>query len=422
MSVLRSVLGTCVILLAAMTVAVTGCNEKNPKAVATPPAVVMVSKPIERKVTDYQVFTARTQAVQSVDIKARVTGFLTKLCFKDGDEVKENQVLFEIDDRPYKAALDMAKANLEFTKAALIKSQAEYEIGIAVQKQDKGAISEQDLVKRLGSRDESKASVDKAKAALENAQLNFDWCKVTSPLSGRINRHFVDVGNLVSQDVTLLTNIVSLKPTWAYFDVDQNTALRFGVEVKEGKVKSPRKVALPVTMTVTSNPERFEGIIDFISNQLDANTGSIRVRAAFPNENDQLLAGLFGRVTVPMSSPHPALLVLDRAIGTDQGKKYILVVNDKNEVEYRPVEVRQLHGAGLREVLSVLKMNEPDASGKDVTKEVEVLKPTDRIIVEGMQRARPGATVDPRPVDMLTLLNDSQSGAGAAKKSATTSK
>src|SRR5262249_55803714 len=153
------------------------------------------------------------------------TGYLTKILFKDGDDVKDGQVLFQIDDRPYKAALDQAKAALDFNKAALGKNQANYDIGLAVAKQQKGAISEQELTKRLGARDESKAGVEQAEAALENAQLNYDWCKVTSPITGRANTHFVDIGNIVTKDTTTLTNLVSLKPMWAYFDVDQRTAL-----------------------------------------------------------------------------------------------------------------------------------------------------------------------------------------------------
>src|SRR5262249_16477961 len=175
-------------------------------------------------------------------------------------------------------------------------------------------------------------SVDKAKASLENAQLNFDWCKVTSPLDGRINRHFVDVGNLVSQDVTLLTNIVSLKPTWAYFDVDQNTADRYQKLVQEGKVKAARTSEIAVEMGIGADQTfPIPGIIDFYSNQLDPNTGSIRLRAVFSDPKKDLIAGLFARIRVPISEPHPALLVLDAAIGTNQGQKYILVVNDKKE-------------------------------------------------------------------------------------------
>jgi RND family efflux transporter MFP subunit len=392
------------LLLAVLPLAGAGCDLKDPAVAQTPPTVVQVSKPVERKVTDYQVFTARTEAVQSVDIKSRVTGYLTKILFKDGDEVKEGSVLFEIDDRPYKATLDQARANVEVAKAALVKAQAEYDIGLAVQKQDPGAISVQELTKRLGSRDEAKANVDKSKAVLESAQLNYDWCKITAPLTGRINRHLVNIGDLVSQDVTLLTNIVSLRPIWAYFDVDQNTMRRYQELVAKGTVKSARETQIPVQMGVGAEKTfPIMGVIDFLSNQVDPNTGSVRLRAVFPNDDKSpLLAGLFTRVRVPVNAPHDALLVSELAIGTNQGQKFLLLVNQKNEVEYRAVELGQLHD-GLREVLRTRRLTETDAHGKETTKEVEVLSANDRVIVNGLQRVRPGATVDPKLVDMQTL-------------------
>jgi len=412
-----------VLLLTILALVAAGCDEKHPHAVETPPPVVEVAQPVERTVSDYQVFTARTQAVQSVDVKARVTGYLTRINFKDGDLVKEGDVLFQIDDRPYKAALDQAKgtleaakASLDVAKAALVKNQADYDIGLNVQKQDKGAISEQEITRRLGARDEAKASVAQANGsiaqatgALENAQLNYDWCKVTAPVGGRATRHLVDVGNMVNQNATTLVNVVSLKPMWAYINVDQNTARRVQALVREGKIKSFREGEVPVDMGVSVGSEQsfpIAGAIDYVSNQLDPNTGTIQVRSVFPNENEALIAGAFARIRVPLTAPHPALLVNDRAIGTDQGQKFVLVVNDKDEVEYRPVEVGQLHD-GLREVLRFRTITEAGADGKDVTKQVEILEATDRLIVNGLQRVRPGDKVDPRPVNMQTLLSKS---------------
>jgi RND family efflux transporter MFP subunit len=408
------------IILAAGFLAAAGCDQKHPQAVGTPPALVLVSRPLERNVTDYQVFTARTQAVQSVDLKARVSGFLTKILFKDGADVKEGEILFQIDDRPYKASLDQAnaalshaKANLDLAKAALVKAQADYDIGLNVRKQEQSAISEQEIAKRLGARDEAKANIDvatagigQAQAALEMAQLNYSWCKVTAPISGRATRHLVDAGDMVSQGVTVLDNIVSLKPVWAYFNVDQNTAQQVQVLVREGKIKSPRKGEIPVGMNVeVGNEESFPiaGTIDYVSNQLDPNTGSIQVRAVFPNKDGTLVAGLFARIRVPIAAPHDALLVNDRAIGTDQDKRFIVVVNDKNEVERRIVEVGQLHD-GLREVYRFRTVMEPGPDGKVVTRKVEVLKQTDWLVVEGLMRARSGDKVEPRHVDMQTLL------------------
>jgi multidrug efflux system membrane fusion protein len=401
------------LVLAVTALSAASCVERDPKPVTLPPPAVSVARPLEREVIDHQIFTARTQAVDNVEVKARVTGYLMKIDFKDGDEVNADKVLFEIDDRPYKAALDKAKADLEIARAALVKNQAFYDIGLNVQKESKAAISAQELERRKGARDESVGSVKQAEAVLENAQLNFDWCKVAAPINGRINRHFVGIGNLVSQDVTVLTNIVALKPMWAYFDVDQNTALHYQRLVKEGEVKAARATEIPVDMALGADAAfSTAGVIDFISNQLDPNTGSIRLRAVFPNKDGSLMAGLYARVRVPISAPHQALLVADAAIGTNQGQKFILVVNDKDEVEYRPVDVGQVHN-DLREVQRNRRVVDTDAQGRDVVKEVEVLKPTDRIIVDGLQRVRPDMKVDPKPVNMLTLLPE-----GSDKKSA----
>jgi multidrug efflux system membrane fusion protein len=410
-----------ILFLAAGFLAAAGCDQKHPQAAQTPPPVVLVSRPVERKdVTDYQVFTARTQAEQSVDIKARVSGYLTKILVQDGADVKEGDVLFQIDDRPYKAALDQAKATLSHAKASLdlanatlVKAQADYDIGRAVQKQQKGAISEQEIVKREGARDEAKANIDVAKASIEQAeatlelaQQNYDWCKLTAPISGRATRHLVNKGDMVTQGVTVLNNIVSLKPVWAYFNVDQNTAQQVQVLISEGKLPSPRKGEIPVGMNVeVGNDEAFPiaGTIDYASNQLDPNTGSIQVRAVFPNEDETLVAGLFARIRVPIAAPHDALLVNDRAIGTDQGQRFVVVVNDKNEVERRMVEVGQLHD-GLREVYRFRTVMEPGPNGNTGSRKAEVLKPTDWLVVEGLMRARAGAKVEPKHVDMLTLL------------------
>ncbi len=394
-----------VVLLAALTLGLAGCEDRKPELATLPPPAVMVATPVEREVTDYQVFTVRTEAMQSVDIKARVTGYLEEIKFKDGADVKKGDVLFQIDDRPYKAALDEAKANVAYAKAALVEAEANYQIGMNVRKANPAAISEQEINQRLGARDEAAASVLQAEASVESAQLNFDWCTVAAPIDGRIDRHFVDVGNLVSQDVTSLTNIVTISPIWAYFDVDQNTALDVEKLIAAGKMKSARDTTINVALSLGQEATfPIAGTIDFVSNQLDPNTGSLRVRAVFPNEDGVIGSGMFGRVRVPIGQAHDALLVLDEAIGTNQGQKYVLVVNDENKVEYRAVEVGQVQD-GLREVNRYRSITEPGQNNADSTRQVEVLQPSDRIIVQGLQRVRPGAPVSPQLVDMLTLMN-----------------
>jgi len=203
-----------------------GCRKHEVKPVELPPPVVEAALPIEREVTDFQVFTARTQATQSVEVRPRVTGYLTKIDFKDGEEVAADRVLFEIDDRPYVAAVEQAKGLLELATAALMRAQAELDIGLQTQRNSPGAVSKLDLARRQGSRDDAAGSVETAKGALDQEELNLGSCKVTAPIAGRTDRHFVDVGSLITQNTATLTNIVSLKPIWAYFDVDENTVLR----------------------------------------------------------------------------------------------------------------------------------------------------------------------------------------------------
>ena len=202
-----------------------GCSKKTGETKEAPPQTVTVSKPIQREITDYVDFTGRTDAIFNTEIRPRVTGYLTAMPFKEGALVKKDQVLFNIDDRPYKAALDMAKASLEVAKASLVKAQADYDIGLNVQKQSAGAISQQELNKRQGARDEALGQVDRAKADLENAQLNFDWCKVQSPTDGQVGRYQFTLGNLVNQNQSVLTSVVSQDPMYVYFDVDENNML-----------------------------------------------------------------------------------------------------------------------------------------------------------------------------------------------------
>jgi len=428
------------LLLAVFLGAAGGCQDKHPTPVGTPPPIVEVARPKEMEVTDFQVFVARTAAEYSVDVKPRVTGFLTEIRFKDGDTVQKDQVLFVIDKRPYKNDLDLATADVEYADATAKLAKDLYDIDLAVYKTDKTAISQARLAKSKDTWGQALAAIDQAKAKQEQAKLNYDWCEVTSPITGLANRHFIDVGNIVGKDTSTLTNIVSLKPTWAYFDVDENTALKVQKLIQEGKLASARQPTMTVDRAVwsfadvwsfvaatwptstrvemaLSNSKGFpyNGHIDFVSNQLDPNTGSIRVRAVFRNEDGTLQAGLFGRVRVPISADHPALLVSDQAVGTNQGQKYVLVVNDRDQVEYRAVDVGQLQN-GLREVMRFRTIIETGADGKDQRREVQVLWPTDRIIVDGLQRVRPGAKVDPRLVDMETLLLDSGKPKAPGKK------
>lgn len=375
-----------------------GCSRRQ---AAPPPPMLTVTacKPIERQVTDYADFTGRTDAVFSTDIRPRVTGYLVGMPFREGARVAKDQVLFEIDDRPYKAALDLAKASLEVAKAALIKAQGDYDIGLEVQKQSKEAISVQELTRRLGARDEAKGNVGRADASLVSAQLNYDWCKVRSPIDGQVGRYLLTLGNLVNADATQLTTVVSETPMYVYFDVDENTML----DVLR-KLVLPSKVDLlkvkggvPVLMGLADENSSFphKGYVDFGNNTVNASTGTILLRGVFDNPATPagkrlLRPGMFVRVRLPLGKPHSALLVAETALQSDQGQKYLLVLDDKDVVQYRRIKTGPLQEDRLRVI-------------------TEGLTPGDRVIVDNLQLVRPKMTVKPEEKTMpATPVNDTK--------------
>ncbi|CAN5189047.1 multidrug efflux RND transporter periplasmic adaptor subunit MexE [soil metagenome] len=387
--------------LAPAALAQTGCTKKPTGAKETAPQSVTVSKPIQRDVTDYVDFTGRTDAIISTEIRPRVTGYLTKMPFKEGSVVKKDELLFEIDDRPYKAALDLAKATLVVAKASLVKAQADYDIGLNVQKQSAGAISQQELNKRLGARDEAAGNVQRAQAELENALLNFDWCKVKAPADGQVSRYQYTLGNLVNQNQTVLTTVVSQDPMYVYFDVDENNMLDILRKlVLPSKVDvMAEKDGVPVLMGLadeTGFPHK--GFVNFSNNIVNPSTGTITLRGVFDNPGNEvgkrlLRPGMFVRVRLPIGKPHPALLVCDQAIGTDQSNKYLLIVDDKNKVDYQRITPGPLQDDGLRVIAGI--------------------KADEWIIVNGLQLVRPGVEVklDPQP---MPESNAQSIGAGKA--------
>jgi RND family efflux transporter MFP subunit len=363
----------------------TGCERASSEAAVTSPTLVMVSVPLERDVTDYVEFTGQTAAVDSVQVRAHVWGFLDKCNFKEGALVKKDDVLFEIDPRTYQAALDQAKADLESRQAAAIRAEAVYKRTASLVRT--GAASREDVDKDKGDWLVTKANISLAEANVHTAQLNVGFTRVTAPIGGRVSRTMVTKGNLVQSGDqaggTLLTTIVSVDPMYAYFDVDERTVLRVRQLIREGKAKSARDpgVELPVFLGL-ANEEGYphRGTIDFVDNQINTKTGTLRVRGVFPNTDEALSPGYFARVRVPIGEPHKALLVTERALDTDQGQKILYIVNDKNEVVSRPIRVGALHG-GLRVIEEGLKRGE-------------------RVIVNGLQQVRPGITVEPKQVDM----------------------
>ncbi|HZV03456.1 MAG TPA: efflux RND transporter periplasmic adaptor subunit [Gemmataceae bacterium] len=369
------VLGLCVVLA--------GCAGAPSGAPVPPPTPVSVSYPVERYVTDYADFTARTAAVDSVEVRAHVWGYLDKVNFTEGALVKKGDVLFELDPRPYEALLNQAKAKVRQDEAQLSYDEAEYQRNR--QLIGSGATSRTELDKTSAARGVDRANIAADKALVRQRQLDLEYTKVIAPVSGRVSRYVVTVGNLIQSGDqnggTLLTTLVSVDPMYAYFDVDEYTALRVRQLVREGKSDSPRDGGFPVSLGLANEEGHpHQGTINFVDNQVNPKTGTIRVRGVFPNQQEHLLPGFFARVRVPVGRRHRALLVSDRALDTDQGQKVLYVVNDKNEVVSRPVRVGALHD-GLREI-------------------TDGLKPGERVIVNGLQQVRLGVTVEPRLVDM----------------------
>jgi RND family efflux transporter MFP subunit len=346
------------------------------------PTQVTVSRPVEQVITDYVDFTGRTAAVDSVEVRAHVWGYLHKVNFNEGALVRNGDVLFELDPRPYQALLSQAQAKVTQDEAQLKYDESEYQRNLRLV--NTGAVSRSDLEKTSAARGVDIANIAADKAVVAARQLDLEYTKVIAPISGRVSRYVVTVGNLIQSGDqgggTVLTTIVSVDPMYAYFDVDEHTALRVRQWIREGKSDSPREGGFPVTLGLANEagfPHR--GTINFVDNQVNPRTGTIRLRGMFPNKDQVLLPGFFARVRTPIGRPHKALLVSERALDTDQGQKVVYVVSEKNEVLSRPVQLGALQD-GLREI-------------------TEGLQPGELVIVNGIQQVRPGLTVEPKLVN-----------------------
>jgi RND family efflux transporter MFP subunit len=371
------------VLALGLCLAAVGCARPPAEAPAAEPVPVPVSHPVERYVTDHADFPARVAAVDSVEVRAHVWGYLQKVNFKEGSLVRKGDVLFELDPRPYEALLQQAKAKVAQDEAQLAFDEAEYQRNQQLIRTR--AVSPSDYEKSASARNVDIANIAADKAVVAARELDLEYTKVRAPVSGRVSRYLVTAGNLVQSGDqgggTLLTTIVSVDPIYAYFDVDEHTVLRVKRLVLEGKLKSADETAVPVALGLATEegfPHR--GTINFVDNQVNPKTGTLRVRGVFANKDEALSPGFFARVRVPVGPPHRALLVSDRALDNDQGQKVLYVVNDKNEVASRPVRVGALHD-GLREI-------------------TDGLRPGERVIVNGLQQVRPGLTVEPQLVPM----------------------
>jgi multidrug efflux system membrane fusion protein len=348
--------------------------------------VIPVSRPIQRTVTDYVDFTGRTNAIQSVDIRARVSGYLVQMPFKEGAEVKNGDLLFEVDPRPYKAQLDQAEGQVNLYKAQLELAKANYARDQNVAKTP-GAVSLQQLDQDKAAVAEADAAVKAFQASVEVFKLNLSFTKVTAPVDGQVSRYYLTLGNLVVQDQTLLTTVVSVDPMYVYFDVDEPTVLRIRRAVNEGQLTPYQERKFPVLVGL-QNEDGFphQGIIDFVNNQVNPSTGSISVRGVVPSPKPPkgvrlLSPGMFVRIRLPISLPHPALLVIDRAVGSDQGLKFVYVIDARHKVQYRRVTTGALQEDGLRVIN-------------------EGLKPSEWVVVSGLQQVRPRIEVQMEQMPM----------------------
>jgi len=349
---------------------------------SVPPPTVTTSQPVERAVIDYDEYTGRTAAVEEVEVRARVSGYLNKVNFKEGSEVHKGDLLFVIDPRPFQTVLDAAMGQVAQWDAK--RARAEADVARTQRLLPRGAASQKDLDTAMADLNEARAAIQSGQAAVNRAILDLEFTKVTAPISGRISRTFITEGNLVNADATVLTTIVSLQPMYAYFDVDERSMLRYQQLARASNQTKARGRA-PVSLTLANETiEPQQGVLDFVDNRVDPTTGTIRTRGVFHNTNRLLTPGLFVRVRIPGSDTYQALLVSDRAISTDQGQKHVWVVNEQNVVEYRQVSVGALQNDGLRVVNTGVKSGE-------------------WIVVNGLQRVRPGVTVAPQRGDMPTL-------------------
>ena len=351
-----------------------GCTRTSAQQAAPPPPQVTVASVIERNVTEWDEFTGRLQAVDSVDVRPRVSGLLSAVRFDEGAMVHRGDLLFQIDARPFQAEVDRLRAELARAKATAQRGDSELQR--AERLRTENAISREELDRRAAFAQESAAQTAAVEAALRAAELNREFTQVTSPIDGRVGRAIVTEGNLVSSgpgEATLLTTVISLDPVYAYFDADEQIFLKYSGAARGVRLK-PDTTAVRMALANEDGVPR-TGHMDFLDNQLDGTRGTIRGRAVFKNSDGQLTPGLFVRLRLAGTAAYRGLLIQDRAVGTDLSKKFVYVVGPKNDVQYREVTLGPIID-GLRVVRSGLEAGES-------------------VIVNGLQRVRPGAQVTP---------------------------
>jgi RND family efflux transporter MFP subunit len=365
-------------LAIASVVALSGCER--PPAFQPPPPAVTVAAVQQRDVTEWEELSGRFEAVESVEVRPRVSGYIDKVVFTEGTEVRKSDLLFQIDARPYQAELARAEGEVAQARsaAALAGRTLERSRPLAASQ----AMSREEFDNRTSAAERTAAAVTAAEAALATARLNLEWTQVRAPISGRVGRAQVTRGNLVQAGgPTVLTTVVSLDPIYVAFDADERSYLRLAARARQ---KNQR---WPITLGLSSDDGRFphQGAVDFVDNQLDPRTGTVRARAVFDNHDRLFAPGLFARLRLEASGQYRAPVVSDRAVGTDQDRKFVLVLKPDSSVEYRPVQLGPLID-GYRVVVGGVKAGE-------------------QIVVNGLQRVRPGMKVTATSGSMLATAD-----------------
>lgn len=365
-------------IAAALTVAVialAGCSTEAQENHEIPPAQVSVAPVLSQNIADWHEFTGRVSAIESVELRPRVAGYIERVNFTEGDEVEEGDVLFEIDARSYRA--EMSAAEAELARARSRAALAETEAARAQKLAEANAISSELLDQRKSATLQAVADVEAALARVALARLNLDFTKVRAPIAGRAGRALVTAGNLASPDTTVLTTLVSLDPVHVYFEGDEQTYLN------SDAMSQPPGSERGQVLVGLANEDGYphQGTLDFVDNRLDSDTGTIRARAVLDNADRLFTPGLFARVRLVSRSTHPAILIDDKAILTDQDRKYVYIVGEDGTAQRRDVKLGRVND-GMRIVESGLE-------------------PGDQVVVHGVQKIFfPGMPLDPQPVEM----------------------
>ncbi|MEP1447289.1 MAG: efflux RND transporter periplasmic adaptor subunit [Paraglaciecola sp.] len=351
-----------------------GCSEQDTQTQQMPTPEVDVSHPIQAVITQWDEYTGRFAAVNQVEIRARVSGYLLKANFKDGQSVKKGEVLFVIDQRSFKIALKSAESRYELAKKELERGK---------DLRSKNSLSQEEVDRRTNE-------FDLAQAALENAKLEMEFTEVKSPIDGVVSRDYVNVGNLVTggaSGATLLTTVVSVDPIHFYFDAGERDLLKYIRLSQSDKRESSRTKSNPVQIRLQDEQEFSHfGVMDFVDNQIDSGTGTIQGRAILDNPGGFILPGFFGRMRLLSQENVSVILIPDTSVNTDQSRKFVYVVTSENKIQRKFVTLGELHTQELRVI-------------------TEGLNADDNIVVNGMMRARPGATVSPKQVDLTSLYS-----------------